>query len=79
VNVLTASEVAQMLGCSVASVYRLKDAGELPAAFKIFEGQKGWRWQREEVLRYLERKRLPRLTPVREETTAFIPIGRREP
>jgi excisionase family DNA binding protein len=74
-EILTAKEVASLLKCSVAMVYRLRESGELPESYKLFGGEKGFRWERAEVSRYLESKRttisLTQLAP-----PGFRPIQR---
>jgi predicted DNA-binding transcriptional regulator AlpA len=52
-EVLTAKEVAALLKCSRAQVYRLRLDGSLMPRYKIFKGEKGWRWARPDVAKYL--------------------------
>jgi excisionase family DNA binding protein len=54
-EVLTASEVAHVLKCSKSQIYRLRFDGKLLPRYKLFEGQKGWRWTRADVDAYLNR------------------------
>jgi excisionase family DNA binding protein len=58
-GVLTAGDVARILKCSKSKVYQLREEGDLRARFKLFEGEKGWRWTREDVERYLNARMDP--------------------
>jgi excisionase family DNA binding protein len=48
---LSVADLARMLSCSVRHVWRLRDAGELPAPIKL---GKLIRWRREAVMRFLD-------------------------
>ena len=53
VDLLTAQDVARMLKCSRAAVYRLHQRGQLIARWKLFDGERGWRWSLPDVEVYL--------------------------
>ncbi len=54
-NILRPKEVAAILKISLPAVYRLRAMGQLPARYKFFEGEKGWRFDIEDVLQYVQR------------------------
>ena len=47
VQLLTVAQVAQMLGCSVRSVWRMRDGGRIPRELKV--GYRLVRWNRAEI------------------------------
>jgi len=63
-EVLTARDVAAILKCSRSKIYALQSRGELRPRFKIFDGEKGWRWHREDVQRFLSDHTMPGFEPV---------------
>jgi excisionase family DNA binding protein len=48
-EVLTAKEVASLLKCSRWTVYKLRDAGKIPAPFFLFDGARGERWLKSDI------------------------------
>jgi excisionase family DNA binding protein len=75
--VLDARDVSDRLRCSRSTVYELRQSGELPAAFKLFPGERGWRWSLADVERFLEGKRVkepPEQRPRREAAPKFVPV-----
>ena len=55
IKLLTIAEVAELLGCSSANVYRLIDTGELPV---ITVGQsRGYRIDRRDIEEFLNRRK----------------------
>jgi hypothetical protein len=54
-ELLTAVEVGSMLKCSRSMVYKLQSQGNLLPRYKIFDGEKGWRWSRVDVLAFINR------------------------
>ena len=62
-EILNAQEVARVLKCSRSMVYQLRDRGELQARYKLFEGERGWRWTRGDIQNYLDARTLPGFVP----------------
>jgi excisionase family DNA binding protein len=52
-DILTAREVARLLRISRAMVYRLRSQGRFIPRYKLFDGERGWRWSRMDVEAYL--------------------------
>ena len=64
-EILTALEVAKLLKISRAMIYRLRAEGRLPARFKLFEGERGWRWTKTDVDAFLRSTMIPELEPIK--------------
>jgi excisionase family DNA binding protein len=52
-DILTARDVAKLLKISRAMVYRLRSQGRCIPSYKLFDGERGWRWSRTDVEAYL--------------------------
>lgn len=76
-EILTALEVAKILKCSKSKVYELRANGDLRARFKIFEGEKGWRWTRQDVADYLDTRIDPYFVDFAA-TKPYVPINLKE-
>lgn len=73
-EILTAREVAKLLKCSMSKVYELNIPGQLPASYKIFDGEKGLRWLLSDVKAYLYEHQLPEREPA-ETNQPFVAVG----
>ena len=78
-EILTAKDVARILKISLSMVYRLKAQGFLPATYKLFEGEKGFRWIKATVDQYLSRKMISRYEyeslQELQQSAKFVPVS----
>ena len=56
-ELLTATDVAQLLRCSRSMIYKMHGRGLLPAPLQVFPGVRGARWVRQDIEEYVEHLR----------------------
>ena len=72
-DILTVGEVSKLLKVGRATVYRLRSEGILPARFKFFDGERGWRWSREDVEAFIASRTVATL--IDRIPKPFIPVS----
>ena len=70
-ELLTANEVARLLKCSRAQIYKLRSLGLPPRPVHIFPGVRGARWIRQDVLNFIREIRQRTEEPA---PRKFVPI-----